>query len=131
MFVLMVIVFVLGYAAIALEHPLKIDKAPTALVLGMLMWILFVIGKSDILGLLNNAGEFVSQAWREYLHHEGIHNPTTKDMFGFITHHEVLLFTSYLVLFIVYTMFCVVYCSNCFVSFVVKKRKRVFYLLSS
>ncbi|MBC35651.1 MAG: sodium:proton antiporter [Bacteroidetes bacterium] len=90
MFVLMVIVFVLGYAAIALEHPLKVDKAPTALVLGMLMWILFVIGKADILGLVNNAGEFVSQAWREYLHHEGIHNPTTKDMFGFITHHEVL-----------------------------------------
>ena len=31
---LMIIVFVLGYIAIALEHPLKIDKAATALIIG-------------------------------------------------------------------------------------------------
>ena len=34
MFVLMVVVFVLGYVAIALEHPLKADKAATALLTG-------------------------------------------------------------------------------------------------
>lgn len=45
MFVAMIIVFVIGYALIALEHPLKIDKAPTAMMLGALMWILLVIGK--------------------------------------------------------------------------------------
>ena len=38
---LMIIIFVLGYAAIALEHPLKIDKAATALIIGGLGWALF------------------------------------------------------------------------------------------
>ena len=38
---LMIIVFVLGYMAIALEHPLKIDKAATALIIGGLCWALF------------------------------------------------------------------------------------------
>jgi len=38
---LMIIVFVLGYMAIALEHPLKIDKAASALIIGGLGWALF------------------------------------------------------------------------------------------
>ena len=38
---IMIIVFILGYAAIALEHPLKIDKAASALIIGGLSWGLF------------------------------------------------------------------------------------------
>jgi len=38
---LMIIVFFLGYIAIALEHPLKIDKAASALIIGGLGWTLF------------------------------------------------------------------------------------------
>ena len=38
MAVLLIIVFVLGYTAIALEHPLKINKAATALITGVLCW---------------------------------------------------------------------------------------------
>jgi len=38
---LMIIIFVLGYIAIALEHPLKIDKAASALIIGGLGWALF------------------------------------------------------------------------------------------
>ena len=33
---LMIIIFILGYLAIALEHPLKIDKAASALIIGAL-----------------------------------------------------------------------------------------------
>lgn len=40
MFVLMIIVFVIGYACIALEHPLHINKSATALLLGTVMWVL-------------------------------------------------------------------------------------------
>ena len=40
---LIVIVFVLGYVLIALEHPIKINKTATALVTGVLCWTLFVI----------------------------------------------------------------------------------------
>lgn len=38
-----VIVFVLGYILIALEHPIKINKTATALVTGVLCWTFFVI----------------------------------------------------------------------------------------
>ncbi len=90
MFILMVVVFILGYTAIALEHPLKIDKAASALILGMLLWVIFVVARVDILSLMNDSGQYISQAWREYLHEAGIHHPTAKDMLGYITHHSVM-----------------------------------------
>lgn len=42
MAIAIIIVFVLGYAAIALEHPIKIDKAASALITGILCWALYV-----------------------------------------------------------------------------------------
>ena len=45
----MVVVFVLGYTAIALEHPLKIDKAATALLTGVLLWTIYMLGADSIL----------------------------------------------------------------------------------
>ena len=50
-FVLMVVVFVLGYTAIALEHPLKVDKAASALILSVIIWIVFLTDISNILSL--------------------------------------------------------------------------------
>jgi Na+/H+ antiporter NhaD/arsenite permease-like protein len=50
-FSLMVIVFVLGYTAIALEHPLRVDKAASALILSVLIWVVFILDVSNILGL--------------------------------------------------------------------------------
>ena len=44
---LMIVVFVLGYAAIAFEHPIKIDKAASALITGVLVWTLFVFTGAD------------------------------------------------------------------------------------
>ncbi len=38
-----IIVFILGYLAITLEHPLKINKTATALVTGVLVWTLYAI----------------------------------------------------------------------------------------
>lgn len=90
LFILMVVVFVLGYAAIALEHPLKVDKAASALILGMLLWVIFVFARVDILSLVNSAGEFFSLTFREYLHEHGIHNPTSGDMLSYITHFSVM-----------------------------------------
>ena len=43
MLTLMIVIFVLGYLAIALEHPLKIDKAGTALITGVLVWTFYVL----------------------------------------------------------------------------------------
>ncbi len=46
-FTLMIVVFVLGYLAIALEHPIKVDKAASALIIGALGWILFAFSGVD------------------------------------------------------------------------------------
>lgn len=40
---LIIIVFVLGYLAIALEHPIKINKTASALVAGVICWTLFIL----------------------------------------------------------------------------------------
>ena len=44
---LMIIIFVLGYIAIALEHPIKVDKAASALIIGGLGWALFAFSGVD------------------------------------------------------------------------------------
>ena len=44
---LIAIVFILGYAAITLEHSLKINKAASALVAGVLCWTLYILSQED------------------------------------------------------------------------------------
>jgi Na+/H+ antiporter NhaD/arsenite permease-like protein len=44
MFTVMIVVFIAGYIFIALEHPLRINKSATALLLGTVMWVLFAAG---------------------------------------------------------------------------------------
>jgi Na+/H+ antiporter NhaD/arsenite permease-like protein len=44
---IMIGVFVLGYLAIALEHPIKVDKAASALIIGGLGWGLFAFSGID------------------------------------------------------------------------------------
>lgn len=47
MLTLMIVIFVLGYLAIAFEHPIKVDKAASALITGVLVWTLFVLSGAD------------------------------------------------------------------------------------
>jgi len=61
MFILMVVIFVLGYTAIALEHPLRIDKAASALILGTLVWVVYILGAEGILHL------GFSPSWTEFM----------------------------------------------------------------
>src|SRR6185436_3433679 len=44
---LIVVIFLLGYLFIALEHPIKINKTATALVTGVLCWTLFALDTPD------------------------------------------------------------------------------------
>ena len=55
-----IIVFVLGYVAIALEHPLKLNKAASALITGVLCWMIYIL-QSDSAHIVNE----------ELLHHLG------------------------------------------------------------
>lgn len=77
MFTLMIIVFIIGYAAIALEHPIKINKTASALMLAVVLWILFMIGGTDILINTENLSEFLKE------------NPD-KSFFDWMSHHELL-----------------------------------------
>jgi Na+/H+ antiporter NhaD/arsenite permease-like protein len=45
----MILLFVLGYAAIALEHLLKINKAAFALLLSVVLWSIYILNASPIL----------------------------------------------------------------------------------
>ena len=45
----MVIVFVVGYAAIAFEHQIRIDKAASALITGVLCWAIYILWGEEIL----------------------------------------------------------------------------------
>lgn len=54
----MIVVFIVGYLCIALEHPLKIDKAASALLIGVLTWTIFILfGDSDI----HHVGELLNE----------------------------------------------------------------------
>lgn len=44
----LIILFFIGYLGIALEHPLRVDKTATALLLGMLLWIIYALGAEYI-----------------------------------------------------------------------------------
>ena len=48
-FTLMIVLFLIGYTVIALEHPLKINKTATALLLGVILWVCAISGGQGIL----------------------------------------------------------------------------------
>ncbi len=49
----LLIIFVIGYLAIALEHPIKVDKTASALILGMVLWICYALGGESIVPAVN------------------------------------------------------------------------------
>ena len=62
MVVTLVTIFFIGYACIALEHPLKINKTATALLLGGLLWAVFALSHAlptEVISenLIENLGE--------------------------------------------------------------------------
>ena len=83
MYLLMAAIFIVGYLCIALEHPLKLDKAASALLTAALTWAVLVLGADQILPLLEL----------------GTHNPADSSVFvvGELRHHlgeiaEILFF---------------------------------------
>lgn len=72
----MVVVFILGYTAIALEHPLKIDKAASALFTGVVLWAIYILAAESILPHSN--------AYKEFM----LGHPH-ETYINFIAHHEI------------------------------------------
>jgi len=66
MTILILVIFLLGYAAIALEHPLRVNKAAPALLTGMLVWSLLMLGHESM-GLSGGVEHLLD----ELFHHLG------------------------------------------------------------
>ncbi|MDP3813630.1 sodium:proton antiporter NhaD [Pseudomonas sp.] len=74
MYVLMALLFVVGYLCIAFEHPLKIDKAASAILTAVFCWTVLVLGAESILPLLEagaHAGSNSELVVGELRHHLG------------------------------------------------------------
>lgn len=44
---LIIAIFVIGYVAIAMEHPLRLNKAASALITGVLCWTVYIVGSTE------------------------------------------------------------------------------------
>ncbi|MBI1307482.1 MAG: sodium:proton antiporter [Bacteroidetes bacterium] len=69
MYLFIAIIFVLGYVAIALEHPLKINKAASALLTAVFCWVALAIGRDDILHVSGESG--ILKMDETLMHHIG------------------------------------------------------------
>ena len=62
--ILLILTFVIGYLAIAFEHPLKINKTATALLTGVLCWTVYIVSENNpdaVLGELSHHLASVSE----------------------------------------------------------------------
>lgn len=64
MLTVIIIVFILGYLAIALEHPLRINKTASALLIGAVCWALYALNAGSLIPAAAIPAEFL-----------GAHNP--------------------------------------------------------
>ena len=62
--ILLILIFVIGYVAIAFEHPLKVNKTATALLTGVLCWTVYIVSANNpdaVLGELSHHLASVSE----------------------------------------------------------------------
>lgn len=76
---LLIVVFILGYLAIALEHPIKVNKTASALLTAVIMWTIFVMSGESIINV-----EWDS--FKQYLSIEGITQITHDVKTHFVSH---------------------------------------------
>ena len=86
MLTVMILVFLVGYLCIALEHPLKVNKAGTALLTGTILWVLYTFGAPDLIPIAS------AEAFKEFLDsHPGIAAlPFVEQSTRFVVEHQVL-----------------------------------------
>lgn len=63
---LIIILFIIGYACIALEHPIKINKTASALLTGVVCWTLFILSPPSSTVLQ-------SEAYKDYIEQIKLH----------------------------------------------------------
>ena len=94
---IMIIVFVLGYMAIALEHTIKVDKAASALLIGGITWALLAFGIGDLITeSLGSPESAIKKAWEHFKDTSGYFNENKSENYNFskflnseLAHHLV------------------------------------------
>ncbi len=85
MILVFVLLFLLGYLAIALEHPLKVDKAASALLLGMLLWVVYAFFSASLIPLLHPS------ELAHYIEANGLQGSTlAQQCLSFMLNHQIV-----------------------------------------
>lgn len=86
MIIAVVVFFLLGYLAIAFEHQLKINKAGTALIMGIVLWALYAVFLPEYAAVNN------PEAFSDFLRHNpsvgGL--PYAQQCVDFIVSHQIV-----------------------------------------
>lgn len=83
MFSLMIIVFILGYLLIVFEHVNHINKAASALLIGVALWTIYALASESILAM------DYSHTWHQFKTQFGHETPGIEEMRHFVTHTEL------------------------------------------
>ena len=78
--IIAVLLFIVGYAFIALETPLKVDKSATALLLGTAIWVFYIFAGEDVFAYTNFTAN--------YAQYKAL-NPGGS-FFDFVSHYELV-----------------------------------------
>ena len=60
-YLLIIAIFILGYIAIAFEHTIRVNKTASALLTGVLCWMLYMMGSADKDGVSEQLYEHLGQ----------------------------------------------------------------------
>lgn len=82
----MIVIFLLGYISIAMEHTIKINKASIALLIGMLLWVVYIYLAPSIVQNISadSFANFLSQ------NEELIHLSHKEQVRSFVVNHQLL-----------------------------------------
>lgn len=82
----MIILFLAGYFFIAMEHPLKINKAGTALLTGTILWVMYTYGSPDLIPTA------FPEAFKNFLdtHPALLELPYAEQAIRFVVEHQVI-----------------------------------------
>lgn len=79
----MIIVFIVGYILIVFEHVNKINKAASALLIGVALWTIYAISTESILA------QGYSHSWLAFKEQFTHGTPSVEEMRNFVTHNEL------------------------------------------
>jgi Na+/H+ antiporter NhaD/arsenite permease-like protein len=86
MWTAMILIFLAGYLLIALEHPLKINKTGTALLLGTILWVIYTFSAQELIPSVSG------EAFRDFLENNPVllSVPFAEQCFRFVVEHQLL-----------------------------------------